>query len=115
MRLSELLGLDVFDRTGVSVGSVIDVRLVQDGPPQALGQARLRVAGLVVSPRHSGRLLGYERTPKEGPWLIRQLVTAYHRGARYVPWEWVEGYDAHSARLDRPATELPELGDLPVR
>ena len=112
MRLSELLGREVSDRTGVHVGTVIDVRLVQDGPPQGLGQARLRLAGLVVSPRHSGRLLGYERTPKEGPWLVRTLVLAFNRGVHYVPWEWVAPAGDGALRVDRAATEVPHLRDL---
>jgi hypothetical protein len=112
MRLSELLGRDVSDRAGTHVGTVIDARLVQDGPPQPFGQARLRLAGLVVSPRRSGQFLGYDRTPHEGPWLIRVLVRAYHRGTRYVPWEWIEDHRAGVLRVNRTATELPYLRDI---
>ena len=114
MRLSELLGRNVADTTGAHVGTVIDVRLVQDGPPMELGQARMRLAGLIVSPRHSGRLLGYDRIPYEGPWLIRRLVRAYHHATRYVPWEWVDDGTARPLRIDRPAAAIPHLRDLPT-
>jgi sporulation protein YlmC with PRC-barrel domain len=115
MRLSELLGRDVTDSAGAPVGTVIDVRLIQDGPPQGIGQARLRLAGLVVSPRHSGRLLGYDRIPYEGPWLVRQLVRAYHRGTRYVHWEWIVDPAQHALRIDRPLPDIPHLQDIPGR
>jgi sporulation protein YlmC with PRC-barrel domain len=114
MRLSELLGREVTDRTGVRIGTVIDVRLAQDGPPRAQGQAALRITGLIVSPRSSGRLLGYERTPKEGPWLVRMLVLGFNRGVRYVPWEWVDRIDTTPLRVDRAASEIPHLRDLPT-
>jgi sporulation protein YlmC with PRC-barrel domain len=112
LRLSELLGLDVVDPAGERVGSVADVRLVRDGPPQGLGLARLRVAGLVVSPRHGGRLLGYERTPLEGPWLVRTLVMAFNKGTHYLPWEWVDGVEDGVVRTSRPASDLPPVPPL---
>jgi len=114
MRLSELLGLEVVDRAGAHVGTVSDIRLAQDGPPQELGQARLRVAGLVVSPRHGGRLLGYDRIPYEGPWLIRRIVRTYHHGTRYVPWEWIEDRTGRPLRIDHPIDAIPHLRDLPA-
>jgi sporulation protein YlmC with PRC-barrel domain len=115
IRLSELLGLDVHDEHGEHVGAVIDVRLVQDGPPaEPAGLARLRVHGLIVSPRHSGRLLGYERSPKSGPWLVRQLVLAYNKGTVYVPWTCVGERDDHALRLTVPARELPPLEEVPA-
>jgi sporulation protein YlmC with PRC-barrel domain len=113
MRLSELLGREVRDSAGAHVGTVIDVRLAQDGPPQQLGPARIRVTGLVVSPRHSGRLLGYDRVPYEGPWLIRVLVRAYNHGTHYVPWAWIRDHEQHPLRLDKPARDLPHLRDIP--
>jgi hypothetical protein len=94
-------------------GTVIDVRLAQDGPPQQLGPARIRVTGLVVSPRHSGRLLGYDRVPYEGPWLIRVLVRAYNHGTHYVPWAWIRDHEQHPLRLEKPARDLPHLRDIP--
>jgi hypothetical protein len=115
MRLSELLGRDVTDSAGTHVGTVIDVRLIQDGPPQGIGQARLRLAGLVVSPRHGGRLLGYDRIPYEGPWLVRKLVRAYNQGTRYVRWEWVVDPARPALRVDRPLADIPHLRDIPGR
>ena len=111
MRLSKLMGLPVFDSAGVRAGSVIDVRLVQDGPPQESGLARIRVSGLIVSPRRAGRLLGYERRPSRGPALIRAAVLAWNRGVAFVPWEWAEMRDGRIV-LSRPAAELPRLEPL---
>jgi sporulation protein YlmC with PRC-barrel domain len=112
MRLNDLLGADVRDNAGVRVGAVIDVRLVQDGPPQGEGMARLRVAGLVVSPRRASRLLGYERRPADGPWLIRVAVLAWTRGTRFVPWEWARVGDDGAITVGRPAADLPPLRSL---
>jgi sporulation protein YlmC with PRC-barrel domain len=111
-RLSELLGRDVHDRDGVRVGTVVDVRLIQDGAPDGVGQARLRVAGLVVTPRHAGRLLGYDRAPSVGPWLVRTLVRWYNHAALYVPWEWADPAGDAQIVLDRPRADLPRLADL---
>jgi sporulation protein YlmC with PRC-barrel domain len=111
MRLNDLLGAEVRDSAGVRVGCVIDVRLVQDGPPAGPTMARLRVDGLIVSPRRSGRLLGYERRPANGPWLIRTIVLAYNRGVRYVPWAWAS-LDGRTVTVDRPAAGLPPLEPL---
>ena len=115
MRLSELLGREVTDSDGTDIGTVTDVRLVQDGPPRDLGQARLRVAGLVVSPRHGGRLLGYDRIPYEGPWLVRTLLRAYNQGTRYVPWDWLQDHAEPALRVDRPLADIPHLHDIPGR
>jgi hypothetical protein len=46
--------------------------------------APLHVVGLVVSDRHAGSLLGYDRRADQGPWLVRVLVRLVHRKARYV-------------------------------
>jgi sporulation protein YlmC with PRC-barrel domain len=114
VRVSQLLGLDVVDAAGTHVGSVIDVRLVQDGPLQPSGLARLRVHGLIVSPSHSGRLFGYERRPLEGPWLIRKLVLAYNKGVRYAPWNCVGSWSAGRVELTVAASELAPLQALPT-
>jgi sporulation protein YlmC with PRC-barrel domain len=111
MRLSELMGREVLDSAGTRAGSVIDVRLIQDGPPQESGMARLRVAGLIVSPRRAGRLLGYERRPRGGPALIRKAVLAWTRGTVFVPWEWAELRDGQ-IHLTHPASALPPLEPL---
>jgi sporulation protein YlmC with PRC-barrel domain len=86
--LSDLLGCTVLDGDGRRLGLVNDVRL---GPvPGAAGTVpQLQVEGLIVAGASTGSLLGYDRRPAQGPWLIRALVTRLHRNARYVRWEQV--------------------------
>jgi sporulation protein YlmC with PRC-barrel domain len=94
-RLAELLGAEVVDAAGRRLGHVNDVRFVA-GQDRGHGQ-ELTVAGLVVAGRHAGSLLGYDRRPSQGPWLVRAVVRRLHRHAGYVPWTEVR----HVAWADR--------------
>jgi sporulation protein YlmC with PRC-barrel domain len=86
MRASDLIGLDVFDSADKRIGEVVDLRCRQDGPLIGAMQAP-RIAALIVSGRHTGSLLGYDRRGQQGPWLIRIVVQALHRHAVLIPWE----------------------------
>lgn len=86
MRASDLIGLAVYDDDGQRLGVVTDLRCVQDGPLRGAMQAP-RVAEMIVSGRHTGSLLGYDRRNQQGPWLIRAIVQRMHRHAVLVPWE----------------------------
>ncbi len=71
-RLSSLVGRRVLDRDGAAVGQVADVQLTQDGPLLGETQQALRLSGLIVVPRHTGQLFGYERGPGgNSPALVR--------------------------------------------
>ncbi|MGZ4695683.1 MAG: hypothetical protein ACXWA3_18825, partial [Acidimicrobiales bacterium] len=48
LRLSSLCSRSVVDSSGEDHGSVLDVRLVRDGPANVSGDAAVRVDGLVV-------------------------------------------------------------------
>jgi len=87
MRVSDLLGKDVIDAQGNRLGVVTDLRCVQDGPLRGLN-ASLRIDGLLVSRRHTGALLGYDRRD-QGPWLVRVVVRRLHGGLREVSWDQV--------------------------
>lgn len=89
MRLGDLLGAEVRGPQGEPVGVVTDVRLEVRRTPASGDAFDLRLVGLLVSRRHTGSLLGYERGHSRGPWLVRMLVRLLHRGARYVPWSEV--------------------------
>ena len=89
MRASELVGKPVQGIDGTHRGRVSDVRLVQDGPLIGTWGAAFRVAGLVVTPRRAGSMLGYERSTLRGPWLVKKVVTWLHRDAVFVPWSEV--------------------------
>jgi hypothetical protein len=85
MRGSDLLGLPVVGPSGEPLGSVLDVRLEQDGP--LLGAfAALRITGLVVGRRRLAARLGYDRFDAQGPWLVARLVGWLTRDTRYLPW-----------------------------
>lgn len=89
MRGSELLGLPVTAPDGTSLGLVLDVRLVQDGPLLG-GYAALRVQGLVVGRRRLAARLGYDRYDAQGPWLVAHVVSWLTRDTRFLPWEDAE-------------------------
>jgi hypothetical protein len=100
----------VTDADGQVVGRVADLRLRQDGPLLMETQHAFRVTGLIVVPRGSGELLGYERGPGgRAPWLINELIRRRHRDSRFVRWEDVESPDL---RLSVTAGTLAPLTDL---
>ena len=88
MRLSELLGKPVVDEAGGSPGSVLDVRLVQDGPAQG-PLAAFRLHGLVVGRFAAGAQMGFDRAAVKGPWIVKAPALWLHRSDRYVPWSRV--------------------------
>jgi PRC-barrel domain len=92
MRANELIGRDVVDSAGARVGVVTDLRCVQDGPLRG-AMCLPRVHALVVSRHHVGSMLGYNRRPEQGPWLVRTIVRALHRGLMVVPWSQVASWD----------------------
>jgi sporulation protein YlmC with PRC-barrel domain len=89
MILTDLLDKPVQERDGRSIGYVIDVRFAVDGPPDEL-LARVRLHGLLISPRTRTPFLGYERSSVSSPWPIAQLMRWWHRGTFMVRWEDVE-------------------------
>ncbi|MGV9308458.1 hypothetical protein ACWDLG_34225 [Nonomuraea sp. NPDC003727] len=112
LRLGPLIGRPVADATGAVVGQVADVQLSQDGPMLGQVQHALRVSGLIVVPRNTGQLLGYERGPGgQSPWLVRVVIRRLHRHSRYVRWEQIESLEPH-VRLAVPAADLAPLSSL---
>jgi hypothetical protein len=107
VRLSRLLGADVLAADGRRLGFVSDLRLVQAGPPRGL-MATLLVEGIIVGGRHPGSLLGYERRPEQGPWLVRSIVRMLHRKVRYVLWGDVADVPGLAG------AEEDELGEMPL-
>jgi hypothetical protein len=84
-RLNDLLGARVITGDGRELGHVNDVRLAP-GPAVRGVRAELVVEGVVISDRHAGSMLGYDRRGDQGPWLVRVLMRRLHRNARYLPW-----------------------------
>ncbi len=85
-RLGDLLGCQVIAPNGEVIGQVNDVRLVPNDMVRGV-HAELMVEGLVVSDRHAGSFLGYDRRKEQGPALIRWGVRRLHHNARYLSWE----------------------------
>ncbi len=106
MHLSDLLHSKVLDADGVPLGSVDDVRLVQDGPLLLPFGAAFRVEGLMVGHRSVGTRLGYVRRGVRGPWLLRVIFAALERRARYVPWEDVLTWDGSTVRVGQRRDEF---------
>jgi sporulation protein YlmC with PRC-barrel domain len=89
MRLSDLMEAEVLDASGVAMGRVHDVRLVQDGPQVGSWGAAFRVEGLIVGKGGIADRLGYERSNVHGPWLVKSLIDLFHKDTKFVPWNEV--------------------------
>jgi hypothetical protein len=88
------------------MGSVDDVRLVQDGPIQGVFGAALRVEGVLIGHGGLGVRLGFNRADVKGPRPLKALFGAMERRARYAPWEQVESADGRVVRLRVRAREV---------
>jgi len=104
-RLGTLTGMNVLGPDGERVGRVLDARFT----PTSSGPHVL--TAFVVGHGHPGSLLGYDRRPGMGPWLIRQSVGWLHRHTRVIDVEHTqvlwnnEQVHLHSplANIGRPA------------
>jgi sporulation protein YlmC with PRC-barrel domain len=112
MRTSDLLGARVCGPDGTDLGTVTDLRMVQDGPILGTWGAAFRLTGLVVSHRGAGSFLGYERGSVRGPWLVATIVKWLHRDAVLVPWDDVESWADRCVRVRRRKAELPPVPPL---
>jgi sporulation protein YlmC with PRC-barrel domain len=106
-RLGTLTGMEVLEPDTRRVGRVLDPRFrpAQDG--------RLVLRQLVIGHGHPGSLLGYDRWPRMGPWLIRQTVGWLHRhtcaidiGHAQILW------NRKQVQLDSP---IGEISKAPLR
>jgi sporulation protein YlmC with PRC-barrel domain len=107
-RLGELLGATVTTGDGRQLGHVNDVRLAPGHAARGL-QVQLLVDGLVISHRHAGSMLGYDRRVEQGPWLVRAVVRWVHRYALYLPWSAVEEVSWSDRRITVDADKIAAL------
>ena len=108
MILSDLLGTEVREADGTSVGRVIDARFRLEGnttPSQA------RLVGLIVSRGGFASYLGYERTVASRPVLLDRLLRAMHRGSFLVLWEDIERIESDRVQLRRDYRREPSALD----
>jgi hypothetical protein len=113
VRLSELLGAEVFDAGGATLGRVRDVRIVQDGPNHGYGGEKLfRVHGLIVGAGAVGERLGYCRAGVRGPWLFAKIFGA--RKQCFVPWEQIQRREGEriDIRLTKDQLDVPAPIDI---
>jgi hypothetical protein len=105
-RIDDLLGMRVIfadandDSHGSGGDQVTDVRLAHGDRVRGT-LSELVVDGFIIGRRGPGTLLGYDRHPSMGPWLLRVAVRALHRRTGYVDWQDVEqvDWDSHTLRL----------------
>jgi hypothetical protein len=113
--LSDLLRSSVVDIDGQQMGTVKDVRVVQDGPLGAGFDASLRVDGVVVGAGSLAVRLGYHRHGVNGPALLRLLFGMLERRAVFVPWDRVEHWDGSTVTLTCATAALDAVDTAPRR
>jgi hypothetical protein len=106
MLLSELLATQVCTADGSALGSVRDIRLVQDGPLDGY-DARFRVDVLVVARRSVGLRLGYHHGGVRAPWLIRTIVLALSSEVHTIDWDDIDQHDVDARRITLRPTWTP--------
>ena len=102
MQLTDVLGCEVFDADGRTLGHVHDAWLKADGPTAGAFGPALRVHGLLVGRGSTGARLGLARDTVRGPWLLK--VVFGRRPRHRVPWTDIESLDQKVIRLRRDAT-----------
>lgn len=106
MRLSDLLHSRVVDAEGTDLGSVDDVRLVQDGPLAGAFGASFRVEGLLIGHGGIGVRLGFHRGGVKGPKPLAALFRAAEQRSRYASWDQVVAAADGEVRLGVAAADL---------
>ena len=82
MRASDLIGRVAYDRDGNPIGNITELLM----RPSARGSEGYVVYAAMITPGHTGRLLGYSRPGIQGPWLIERIAKWLNGGTREVPW-----------------------------
>jgi hypothetical protein len=100
MRLSDVLGCEVFDADGDSLGHVHDVRLIADGPVVGAFGPSLRVHGILVGRGSIGARLGLGRDEMRGPWLLKVI---FGRRPRHLV-DWNDIASMREGRIDLAVT-----------
>ena len=106
MRASDLLGSVVLDEGGTQLGHVLDLIMVQDGPPIGPVGAAFRLHALLVGAPAIGVRLGFARRDVRGPWPLRRLFSALHHRMHVVTWDHVAAIEERRIRLRVPVRDL---------
>ena len=105
MRAGELIGRPVVDSARNPLGVCTDLRCRRLQGPADTGPV-LELTGVLVSPHHTGALLGYERGRTQGPLVVAKLVAWLHRGMVLVAWDDLV-VERHQLRLRDGARPSP--------
>ncbi len=82
LRAGMLLRTEVRDHAGRVIGRIADLETCRDQ------HGRETVVAVLVTAGRWGRLLGYERAERTGPWLLEQLARyALRRRTVRVLWQ----------------------------
>jgi sporulation protein YlmC with PRC-barrel domain len=106
-RLNDLLQMQVHGDHGAALGGVLDVRLAPAGETEA--GVPVVVTGMIVGRGRPGSLLGYDRGPDQGPWLVNRVVRRLHRHSGLVGVDEVAGIDWERGRITLSRHDLDEL------
>src|SRR5438067_8492411 len=112
MNLSDLLGSEVLDAVGRSIGKVHDARLVKDGPPQGAFGPAYRLEGLVVGTASFGSRLGFDRADVVGPLPLKALFRRVHASATFVEWALVREVEDGRILISARGDDLPAVPSL---
>jgi sporulation protein YlmC with PRC-barrel domain len=100
-RLGTLTGMEVLEPNGHSAGRVLDARFNPSPNRQ------LTLEALVVGHGHPGSLLGYDRRPDMGPWVLRRAVGWLHRRSRLVDAKHAKIlWNNREVHLDQPLNDI---------
>lgn len=107
MRSAELSGCQVYDRDGVRIGAVHDVRIEAAGAAyQSSGTPAYRICGLVVGVSPIGERLGYGRGRMAGPWPLDHLFRTLARRSLFVPWSDITCFERPRVEISSKRDEL---------
>ena len=116
MRVTDLLGREVLDADGMSLGPVRDIRMRWDEqavPPPGVS-SRFDIAGLVVGDgRFAGaaHAWGFAEGRADGPALLRVLFSQAVQAARFVPVAYVSSWGPDRIQLCCREAQLKSLAE----
>ncbi|GAA2236853.1 hypothetical protein GCM10010401_06190 [Rarobacter faecitabidus] len=99
MILSDLLDRPVRDGNGRTLGHCVDARFVLEPGDDEVALGRLRLVGLIVSPRTRTSFMGFERTSLTAPWPLAQLLRRRHKGTFLALWSHVAAVEPEVVTL----------------
>jgi hypothetical protein len=112
LRLSDLIGSEVFDSDGAAVGAVGDARLLLAGPAVGEVGVEMTLDALLVGLGSVGERLGFplRRGPRR-PLVLHRAFRTVASHARDVPWASVDRLEPRAVHLHVGRDELRGLPD----